>query len=372
MKKIIVIGAVLIIAGLGLFSSFRFLQSESSPEDKDFEIASPIRTNIAVKTLATGFIVPRKEISVKSQVSGVVESVFVQPGILVKEGRELARIKLLADPKEVNRAEADLRKAQLRMQNSKDNLKRQEDLSEQKIISQAELDDARLSYEIAMADLDTAKNNLDLILAGMTEKIDNTSTIVVATADGMVLDRPVEQGDFVIESNTFNEGTTIFTLADMNEMIFKGVVEEADTGRLREGMKMQVTVGALPGESFDAKLEFISPKALDDEGRVRFEIEARLELKPDLFIRSGYSATAEVVMEERENVLAVEERWLEFKDDQAVATLAPNTGDDSSTEEPEKRVVEVGISDGIYVEIISGLEETDKILVPDLGIDENS
>jgi HlyD family secretion protein len=308
---------------------------------------------------------------VKSQVSGVVESIYVQPGAMVKEGTQLARIKLLADPKEVNRAEADLKKAELRIRNTRDNLARQQDLFEQKIISQSELDDARLSFEIAEADLETARNNLDLILAGMTEKIDNTSTIVVATADGMILDRPVEQGDFVIESNTFNEGTTIFTLADMNEMIFKGVVEEADTGRLREGMKMQVNVGALPGESFEAKLEFISPKALDDEGRVRFEIEARLELKPDLFIRSGYSATAEVVMDEKQNVLAVEEGWLEFRDDGAVAWIVPDGGVESQDQLIERKV-ETGISDGIFVEIISGLKESDQIRVPDLGIDENS
>ncbi len=371
MKKTIVIVLGLIVVVAAVLGSLRFLQAESSPEVAEFEIVSPVRTDIAVKTLATGFIVPRKEISVKSQVSGVVESIYVQPGAMVKEGTELAKIKLLADPKEVNRAEADLRKAELRMKNSKDNLSRQEELFEQKIISQAELDDAQLNYEIAMADLDTARNNLDLILAGMTEKIDNTSTIVVATADGMILDRPVEQGDFVIESNTFNEGTTIFTLADMNEMIFKGVVEEADTGRLREGMKMQVNVGALPGEAFEAKLEFISPKALDDEGRVRFEIEARLELKPDLFIRSGYSATAEVVMEEKQDILAVEEGWLEFRDDHAVAWIVPEGGVESP-DDLQERKVETGISDGIFVEVVSGLSEADTIRVPDLGIDEDS
>lgn len=354
MKKIITIVVILILVA-SVFGTGYFLYQKSVEPPVVYETDSLFVTDIVKKTVATGSILPRREIELKSQVSGVVETLFVEAGEIVKQGQMIAKIKIIPDVVSLNNAEASVKNAKINFQNREQELARQRGLYEQKVISEVEYNPYLLEYNLAEQALEAAENNLELIKEGASKKSNNVSNLVRSTAEGMVLDVPVKQGSFVIESNTFNEGTTIAFVADMNEMIFEGKVDESEVGKLKEGMDLDLVIGALDTEKFQAKLEFISPKGVEEEGAIQFPIKAEVNLQDDAFLRAGYSANADIVLDKRDSVLAIRESNLIFEGKKTFVEI--QTGN----QQFEKREIQTGLSDGINIEVLNGLKKEDHV-----------
>lgn len=354
MKKVITI-IVLIVLIASFIGTGYFLYQKSAAPPVVYETDSLFVTDIIKKTVATGSIVPRKEIELKSQVSGVVEKLYVEAGNVVTQGQLIAKIKIIPDVVTLNNAEASVKNATINFKNAEKEMKRQQNLFDQKVISEYEFNQYLLEYNLAKQALESAENNLDLIKEGASKKSQNVSNLVRSTADGMVLDVPVKEGTFVIESNTFNEGTTIAFVADMNEMIFEGKVDESEVGKLKEGMDLSLTIGALDTETFQASLEFISPKGVEEEGAIQFPIKAEVNLKDNAFLRAGYSANADIVLEKKENVLAIKEQNILFEGNKVFVELQ------TAPQQFERREIAVGLSDGINIEVLSGLSKNDMV-----------
>ena len=355
MKKVfkIIIGVVI----LGIFGyTMFFLYQKSKPKPVVFETKSPFKANIIKKTVATGSVVPRKEIEIKPKVSGIIEEIYIKPGQHIKKGDLIAKINIVPDMVNLNNAESRLNRAKISYEDSKVVYDRQKKLYDEGVIPLSEFQQVRLSFNTASEEMNSAENNLELIREGVVKKSGQaTNTLVKSTINGMVLDVPVEEGNQVIESNNFNAGTTIAFVADMGEMIFKGKVDETEVGKIRQGMKLLLSVGAIEKEKFEAELEYISPKGKEENGAIQFEIKAQVKLKDNLFIRSGYSANADIVLDHRDSVLSIEEGLVQFKGDSTFVEV------EKGKQTYEKRFIKTGLSDGINIEILDGLKKTDKI-----------
>lgn len=354
MKKVVSIGALALLLALFVWTTW-FLYQKSQEPPVVHQTDKPFITDIVTKTVAIGTIVPRQEINIKSQVSGVVDELHMDGGEQVSEGDLIARIKLIPDMEHLNQAQSQLQTARLNLRNTERELQRQKRLFEQNLISESEYNSFLLSYELQQESVAAAENNVSLITEGATTSADQTSNRVRATASGMVLDVPVKEGVFVIESNTFNEGTTIAIIADMTDLIFEGQVDESEVGNLREGMELILNIGALEGETFPATLEYISPKGIEDQGTINFEIRAAIKLEEDDFLRAGYSANADIIMAQKEEVLAINEGNLLFEENGRFVEV------EVGEQRFEKRRVKTGISDGINIEILEGLNLGDAI-----------
>ncbi|MDY6790434.1 MAG: efflux RND transporter periplasmic adaptor subunit [Thermodesulfobacteriota bacterium] len=348
----------LILVLVVFLGTLLFLYHKSRKKPVVFETRSPFITNIVKKTVATGSIVPRKEIEIKPQISGILEEIFVEPGDKVKKDDLIARIRVIPNMISLNNAEARLNLARINLDDANRELERQKKLHEKKIISAAKYQEYEMAYNSAREEMDAADNNLQLIKAGVTKKPgEETNTLIRSTIDGMILDIPVKEGKSVIETNNFNAGTTIAVIADMMEMIFQGKVDESEVGKIKAGMDLILSVGAVEKEKFDAVLEYISPKGVAEEGAIQFEIRAKMKLKQSHFIRAGYSANADIVLEKKDSVLAINESLLQFEGDRLYVEV------ESQPQEFTKRYIEVGLSDGIHIEIVNGLSKNDKIKV---------
>jgi HlyD family secretion protein len=348
---------ILIILVGGLFYTFFYLYKKDQTPDVYYETKTPQTASIYKKTVATGSIVPREEVEIKPRVSGVISNIYVEAGQMVKVGDKLARIKIIPNVIQLNQAENRVKTAELNLENSKRSLERNQQLLEKSAISQNDFERIELNYELAVEELTAAKNNLQLVKEGALKGASTSNNIVTATVAGMVLDVPVEEGFSVIEANNFNDGTTVVTIADMDDMIFEGNVDESEVGKLREGMELTIQVGAIEDERFKGKLEYISPKGTVDQGTIQFEIKAAVELTENSFIRAGYSANAEIVLEQRIDVLAIDEGLLLFEGDKTYVEVA--TGEQVF----ERREVTLGLSDGIVVEVLEGLAKDDNIKI---------
>ncbi len=353
MKKkyivLIVVCAVAIIAGAG------FYISKAEEEPVTVETEQPELTDILKKTMATGSIKPRKEVDIKSQVSGVVETLYVEAGEIVKKGALIAKIRIIPDMVDLNDAQSELKSARINYDNSKREMERQKSLFQERIVSEVEFNEFLLDYNLRKEQLQAAESKVQLIKEGASRKSGQSTNLVRATAEGMILDVPVREGSFVIESNTFNEGTTIASIADMSAMIFEGMVDEAEIGKVKEGMDLILTIGAIEGSEFNAKLEFVSPKGIEEEGAIKFEVRAGIELLEDHFIRAGYSANGDIVTEIKEQVLAIKESNVLVENDSSFVQKKINDQDF------EKTLIVTGLSDGVNVEILSGLTEDDLV-----------
>ncbi len=357
MKKIIKI--ILAVAILAIFIwTIIFLYQKSKDKPVVFETESPTITNIVKKTVATGSVVPRKEIEIKPQVSGIIQEIYVEAGQMIRKGDKIARVQIIPNMINLNNAETRVERAKLNLADTKIVYDRQKSLFDQKVIPEAEFQKAAISYNDAKLELNSAENNLDLIKEGATKRGGNQSnTIVRSTIDGMILDIPIKEGNSVIESNTFNAGTTVATIADMGEMIFLGTVDETEVGKIELGMKLKLSIGAIDNEVFDAELEYISPKGVEANGAIQFEIKAKVNLKDSQFVRAGYSANADIVLDKRDSVLALDESLIMFQNDSAFVEV------EIKEQEYEKRWIETGLSDGINIEILSGITKDNKIKV---------
>lgn len=354
MKKVLRIFLVLIIVGtLGFLGFYVFDKSENTAEV--FDTDSTFVTDIERKTVATGAINPRKEVEIKSQVSGVVQKLFIEAGDRVEAGQLIAKIEIIPDVVALNNAMARYEQAVINYNNAKQEFERQDKLYKENVISQVDFNQQQLTFDLSAQEVEAAENNLDLIKEGSTKNAGTVSNLVKSTVAGMILDVPVKEGNFVIETNTFNDGTTIASVADMKEMIFEGKVDEAEVGKLQEGMNLELLVGALDTIKFDAKLEYISPKGVEEEGAIQFEVRASVELRTDHFLRAGYSANADIVLERKKDVLAIRESNLIFEEDKVFVEL--------QKEEQlfEKVEIETGLSDGINIEVLKGLDESSRV-----------
>lgn len=358
MKKFFKILLIVILIG-SFFGTVYFLYTKSKKQPDVFKTESPKIDNIVKKTVATGSVVPRKEIEIKPQVSGIVEEIYLEAGSKVKTGDIIAKVKIIPDMVTLNNAESRVNQAQLNYDDAKIDYNRQKELYDKSIIPYEEYQKAQLSFNTAREELEAAQNNLDLIRKGVTKKTAHESnTLIRSTINGMILDVPIEVGNSVIQSNTFNDGTTIAVVADMNDMIFDGQVDETEVGKIHEGMDIILTIGAIEDETFNAKLTYLSPKGEEENGAIQFEIKADVNLKEGQFIRAGYSANANIVLEKKDSVMVIPEGLLSFENDSSFVEV--NTGTDA---EPvfEKRIVSTGLSDGINIEITEGLTLTDKV-----------
>ncbi|MCS6822980.1 MAG: efflux RND transporter periplasmic adaptor subunit [Cytophagaceae bacterium] len=357
LKKIIPI-TIAALAGATFIYTLYFLYLKSTDKKETYATEQPAYMNIVQKTVASGSVNPRKEVEIKSQVSGVVDKIYVTEGEYIKTGQLLARIKIVPNVINLHNAESNLNKARIAYEDAQREYERYKKLFEEKLISEVEYNKYLLAFQNSKENLIAAENNLQLIREGSAKNFSATSTLVRSTVEGTLLSLPVKEGSFVIESNTFNAGTTIATVADMNDMIFTGKVDESEVGKIKTGMKLELNVGAIENKKYEAILEFISPKGVIEDGAVKFEIKAAVKIPPQDFIRAGYSANADIIFARRDSVLSIKEALLKFgKNDSVYVEVEkePNVF--------EKRLVKTGISDGINIEILSGLSPKDKIKV---------
>jgi len=355
MKKFFKILGIVVIIGIFGYTIY-FLYEKSQTEPVVYETTSATVTNIIKKTTATGSVVPRKEIEIKPVVSGILDELYIEEGNMVKKGDLLAKIRIIPNMINLNNAKSRVDVAKINLKDAKRNYERQLGLFEKGVIAKADYESYEVSYQNAREELETAEETLELIKEGQIKNSGApTNTLVRSTIDGMVLNIPVEIGYQVIEANNFNAGTTIASIADMGEMIFEGNIDESEVGKISEGMPLILTIGALEDVTFDANLEHISPKGQEVNGAIQFEIKADVSLREDNFIRAGYSANADIVLDRADSVLAIPESLLVFEDDTVYVEV------ETTHQQFEKRYIETGLSDGITIEIISGLSKEDKI-----------
>lgn len=360
MKKFFKIMIWVLIAAI-FIGTLAFLASKSRKKPVVYEIQMPTKINIVKKTIATGSVLPRKEIQIKPQISGIVQEIYLEAGQTIKEGEVIAKVKVIPDMASLNQAESRVNQAKLNSDNEKLKFERQKQLFEKKVISELEYQNAELSFNTAKEELDAAQSNLEIIQEGVSKKAQNaTNTLIRSTISGMVLDIPIKEGNSVIQSNNFNDGTTIAIVADMNDMIFEGKVDETEVGKIVEGMPLKLTIGAIENQQFEASLEYISPKGVEENGAIQFDIKAKVKLKEGQFIRSGYSANAEIELERRDSVMAITEGLITFNADTAFVQIL--TSDSITVPQVfEKRKIAIGLSDGINIEVTSGLNWKDKL-----------
>lgn len=355
MKTFFKILAVLLLIGVFGYTIY-FLYQKSQTKPVIYETTSPIISNVIKKTTATGSVIPRKEIEIKPVVSGLIDELYVTEGQILKKGDLIAKIRIIPNMINLNNAKSDVEVMKIRMEDAKRNFERQLELLEKGVIAKADYETYETQYKNAQEELETAEETLQLIRDGQIQKQSGeTNTLVKSTIDGMVLDVPVEIGNQVIESNNFNAGTTIATVADMGEMIFEGNIDESEVGKIKEGMPLLLTIGALENVTFDAILEQISPKGVEVNGAVQFKIRADVKLRSDQFIRSGYSANADIVLARADSVMTISEGLLQFDDSTTYVEI------EVQPQQFEKRTVKTGLSDGINIEVLSGISKEDKI-----------
>jgi HlyD family secretion protein len=359
MKKsvTIIILAVIVVA---FASSMYYLYQKNSEDPVIYQTETPMKQSIVKKAVATGSILPLEEVLIKPNISGVIEEVYVEGGDYVKTGDLLAKIKVVPNLTALNDARDAIDQAKITLQDAKRNYDRQLEIFNKGVISQADLERAEVSYDQAKQTYNAAVKRYDIVKTGTASGYGNqANTLIRSTVTGMVLDVPVEKGNQVIESNTFNEGTTIASIADVEKMIFEGKVDESEVGKIKESLPLEITVGAIEDQVFDAVLDYIAPKGVEENGAIQFEIKGTLKKQDTTFIRAGLSANASIILARADSVLALKEALVQFDDE----TKKPFVEIEVGEQQFERKEIELGISDGIFVEVKSGITDNDKIKV---------
>ncbi len=361
MKKYLQLAVAAIVA-LVFVGTFVFLYRKSRPKETVYNEFVSKRADIRKTTVITGRIEPRDEVSVKPQISGIITQLYKQAGDRVDAGEVIARVKVIPDMGQLSSAEARVRLAEVNLAQARVDHQRMQNLYRKQLVSDDAYDKVHQSLVQAEEEKAAATDALEVVRDGVSRRnAKASSTLIRSTISGVVLDVPVKVGNTVVLSNTFNDGTTIASVADMNDLIFRGNIDETEVGRLVQGMSMRITVGALHDLAFDATLEYISPKAVEQGGANQFEVKAAVRVEGDVYMRSGYSANAEIVLEEADKVLSVPESAIEFSGDTAfVYVLEPGT----SPKVYRRTRVETGLSDGVDIEIRSGVEEGQTVRGP--------
>ncbi|WP_127136553.1 efflux RND transporter periplasmic adaptor subunit [Flagellimonas oceanensis] len=354
--KYILIGVLV----LGALWAAIFFMKSNSKSAITYDTSQPFISSIEKKTVATGKVVPEDEIEIKPQISGIIEKIYLEEGAKVKAGDLIAVIKVVPNEQSLNQASGRVRNAELALNNAKLEYDRNKTLFDKGVISNQDFNNLKLTYEQALQELKNAQADYQIIRKGSAGGSSSANTNIRATVDGTVLEIPVEEGDQVIQSNNFNDGTTIASIADLGKMIFEGKVDEGEVGKLKVGTPLKISLGAVEDVELDAKLKFIAPKGIEETGAVQFKIEGDVEEKDDVFIRAGYSANASIVLEKKDSILVIPEAVLQFdrETDEPYVEVAVGSVEEQKF---ERRDIETGISDGVNVEVLSGLTKEDKV-----------
>lgn len=359
MKKSVTIIILLFIV-LGFGGAMYYLYQKNAEDPVVYETEQASKQTIIKKTVATGSILPLEEVLIKPNISGVIEEVYVEGGDYVKSGDLLAKIKVVPNLNALNDARNGIEDAKINLADQRRNYERQLSIFNKGVIAQADLDRAQVTYDQAKQAYRAANKRFDIVNTGTTRGFKNAAnTLIKATVSGMVLEVPVEVGNQVIESNNFNEGTTIAAIADIDKMIFEGKIDESEVGKIKENLPLEITVGAIENKTFDAVLDYIAPKGKEENGAIQFEIKGTLKKQDTTFIRAGLSANASIILAKVDSVLAIKEALVQFDPETKKPFIEIESGDQEFT----RKDIELGISDGIYVEVKSGVSAEDKIKV---------
>ena len=362
----LIIAAIIALIFIG---TFVFLWQKSQPKEVVYNEFTPKLDSIQKTTIITGKIEPRNEVNVKPQISGIIAELLKEPGQFVQKGEVIAKVKVIPDMSQLSSAEMRVRLADINLKQAQVDYQREENLYNQKLVSADEYDKSKQALNQAKHEKLAAEDALEVVRDGVSKSnASASSTLIRSTISGVILDIPVKVGNSVILSNTFNDGTTIATVANMNDLIFRGNIDETEVGQLVGGMNMKITIGALQDLKFDASLEYISPKAVESNGANQFEIKAAVKLSEGGKIRSGYSANAEIVLARADKVLSIPESAIEFRGDSTFVYVIKGEGKDKTY---NRTYVETGLSDGVNIEIKKGITAKDKVRGPEIISDED-
>ena len=358
MKKVIkyiVIALVLVV----LVGTFVFLYRNSKPAEIRYQELAVQKRDIALTTVLTGKIVPRNEVNIKPQINGIIAEIFKEAGQTVQQGEVIARLTVIPDMNSLSAAQSRVRLSEINLKQAKTNFEREKALFEKNLISAEEYEKVEQQLSQAQEEYAASQESLEVIRDGVSSKnATSSSTLIRSTITGLILDIPVKVGNSVIQANTLNDGTTVATVANMNDLIFEGQIDETEVGSLYEGMPLTITIGALKDYTFDANLEYISPKAVESNGANQFKVKAAVKVDSEHVIRSGYSANAQIELEKKEGVLSVPESALEFVKEDAYVYIRQEDGTFN-----QARIV-TGLSDGVNIEVKDGLSEGDIVRGP--------
>ena len=357
MKNYKKIALILLIIGI-VFATTFFITSNNKAL-VPFETTKMIKATIENKIVATGKVVPEDEVEIKPQIAGIIDKILVKEGDKVKAGDLLVKIKVVPNEQTLNSAEGTLKSSRIILTNSEIEFKRNKSLFLKEIISEQEYNNIELQYNQSLQNLKNAESDLQIIKLGSSDGSSVTNTNVRATITGTILEIPVKKGDQVIQANTFNQGTTIATIADLNIMIFEGKVDEGEVSKLKQEMDMIINLAAIEEKNYPAKLKFIAPKGIEESGAVQFKIEADVYLDDEYFVRAGYSANASIITAQRKEVDALNEAVIQYD----LETKKPYVEIEIGNQEFERREIVLGLADGINVEIISGLKKDEKVKI---------
>ena len=368
MKKYskLIIAAIIALIFIG---TFVFLWQKSQPKEVVYNEFTPKLDSIQKTTIITGKIEPRNEVNIKPQISGIISELYKEPGDYVNAGDVIAKVKVVPEMGQLSSAEMRVRLAEINLKQAQTDFQREENLFNQKLVSADEFDKIKVALDQAKHEKVAAEDALEVVRDGFSKSnAKASSTLIRSTISGVILDIPVKVGYSVIQVNTMNEGTTIASVANMNNLIFRGNIDETEVGQLVNGMNMKITIGALQDLKFDAALEYVSPKAVESNGANQFEIKAAVKLAEGGKIRSGYSANAEIVLARADKVLSIPESAIEFSGDSTFVYVIKGEGKNKTY---DRTYVETGLSDGVNIEIKKGITAKDKVRGPEIITDEN-
>ena len=361
----IILGIAVLLA---LVYVLKYFKDSNAKEIIDYKTESPFFSTLDTKIVATGKLNPEEEIELKPQISGIIDAIFVEEGDLVKKGDLIARIRVVPNEQALVSAKSRINSLKLSFNNSQTVFNRNKTLFDKGVISKQDFENSELSLNQSKENYEQAQDDYQIIKQGSLSGGSSANTTIVAQIPGTILEIPVREGDQVIQSNNFNAGTTIATVADMSQMIFEGKVDESEVGKLEEGKDIIVVLGAINEKEFPAVLTFVAPKGVEQNGAVQFTIKADVDIDSSTRIRAGYSANAEIELESKDSVLVIKEALLQFNriTEKPFVELLKENG------RFQTKNVEIGISDGINVEIIEGVKEGDEIKVWNKASEENN
>ncbi len=358
MNKYVKYGLIGVLVLGALWAAAFFIKSNSK-SSITYDTKKPFTSSIEKKTVATGKVIPEDEVEIKPQISGIIDKIYMEEGDPVKTGDLIAVIRVVPNEQALNSAQGRVRNAEIALNNTTIEYNRNKELFDKGVISSQDFLNLQLQFDQAKQELDNARADYQIIRRGSAGGSVSANTNIRATVNGTLLEIPVEEGDQVIQSNNFNDGTTIATIADLNKMIFEGKVDEGEVGKLELGMPLEISLGAIEDQKLEAKLKFIAPKGIEEAGAVQFKIEGDVQINDSIFIRAGYSANASLVLEKKDSIMVIPEALLQFDKETDKPYVEVATGD----QQFERKEVEIGISDGVNVEIVSGLTFEDEVKI---------
>lgn len=359
MKKIVTI-IILVLIVITFVGSLYYLYQKNQEDPVVYESESPMEQTIIKRTVATGSIVPKEEVLIKPNISGIIDEIYIEAGDRVQAGDLIARIRVIPNVSTLQSAKDAVTSAKITLDNEQRSYDRHKALFDKGVISANDFDNVDVAFKRAQQSYRSAQQNFEIVRTGTTSGLGTAAnTMIRSTIDGMVLDVPVKAGNQVIESNNFNDGTTIAVLADVNKMIFEGKVDESEVGKIKVNLPLEITVGAIENKTFDAVLDYIAPKGVSENGAIQFDIKGTLNKADTTFIRAGLSANASIILAKVDNALALKEALVQYDPKTQQPFVEVQTGN----QQFRRQDVELGISDGIYVEIVNGLKEGDKVKV---------